>query len=94
MELNLKRSIYSCKSKVQGYEVSANEVFVENGKVTNITGGSIKIEESEQPTIGSYTTFGVSLRNEEYIFTLNSYPQSLDAKGIILDFITQIESNI
>lgn len=94
MEIKKIKTIYKCENvEIKQAVVSAREVTVQEGKVTDIASGTIKID-------GRGFGFAVSSRededgqNNELVYNINRVPIGVDAYNIIKAFIAYIEQHI
>lgn len=98
MDLTQKRSIYTCShSEIQGYIVNANEIIVEQGKIINITGGTIYSKDNETSlntpsTKRAAITWGAQKQGDVYVLKAEFWSSDVDLQGIITSFISQVET--
>lgn len=90
----LTKTVYKYDSAelASGAKVTANDVTVQDGKVTNVPNGNVivKVNEINKSFSFSVYSYGVG----EATYNLNSVPAGVDGQAIIKEFVEFVEKDI
>jgi hypothetical protein len=92
----LLKTIYKYDSAkfASGAVVTANEVYVVEGKVTQINGGFAKVDGKQfNFSINPYYG-GMPEDKKEITYNLNNVPQGIDGQAILTEFVDFVEADI
>jgi hypothetical protein len=92
----LLKTIYKYDSVklASGAVVTANEVYIVEGKVTQINSGYAKVDGKQfNFSINPYYG-GMPEENREITYNLNNVPQGIDGQAILTEFVRYVENDI
>jgi hypothetical protein len=92
----LLKTIYKYDSVklASGVVVTAQEVYIVDGKIKHVNNGSVKVADKQFSFSINPFNHGMPEDKKEITYNLNNVPQGIDGQAILTEFVDFVEADI